>query len=69
MYGDWLDVHVVAPRGPRACRVTFDYFLRAGRAGPDADGVEAALVASRDVQMEDVGICRQARRDMTPAGT
>lgn len=55
-YGPWLDTNVVTPTGPATCRVAFDYWLEADRAG-DADFVAESLVGSDLVQQEDVGLC------------
>jgi choline monooxygenase len=62
-YGPVLDANRVVPLGPERCRVDFDWWIEAERAG-DRSFVERCVAASAAVQEEDVAICESVQRGM-----
>ena len=60
-YGPMLDTNWVLPLGPRRTLTVFDYFFEPGC---DADFIARSLVASDQVQREDIGICESVQRGL-----
>jgi len=53
-YGPWMDTNTVIPVSPDRCRVIFDYYHEGT---PDQDFLEKSMIASDQVQQEDIEIC------------
>lgn len=63
-YGQWLDINVVAPDGPDACTVRFEWWvdpaLLASPGGPAA--AERCLAESAQIQDEDAWLCARVQK-------
>ncbi|MGE0489117.1 MAG: aromatic ring-hydroxylating dioxygenase subunit alpha [Vulcanimicrobiota bacterium] len=57
-YGPIMDLNWVVPLAPDRCLTIFDYWFAADC---DDDFIEKSLMASRQVQHEDVGICESVQ--------
>lgn len=64
-YGPVLDTNWVIPLGPDRCLTVFDYFFDESC---DQEFIDRSLVASHQVQLEDVDICQSVQRGLRSQG-
>ncbi|MFP6671185.1 MAG: SRPBCC family protein, partial [Pirellulaceae bacterium] len=57
-YGPWLDTNTVIPLSADRCLVVFDYFHEGV---PETAFLEESLIASDQVQQEDIEICKRVQ--------
>jgi choline monooxygenase len=57
-YGPWLDTNTVIPLSAGSCEVVFDYFHQGP---PEPEFLDRSLVASDQVQQEDIEICHRVQ--------
>ncbi|MBR58054.1 MAG: hypothetical protein CMH54_08525 [Myxococcales bacterium] len=60
-YGPMMDVNVVVPTGAETCRVDFDWYFEPGS---DASFIAESIVASEQVQDEDIAVCNALQEGM-----
>ena len=60
-YGPMMDINVVTPLSPGRCLVTFDWYFEADCKDPF---IEQSLLASDQVQQEDIEVCEAVQRGM-----
>lgn len=58
-----MDTNLVIPTSAISCRVVFNYYLNAARAG-DREYVDASLAASDAVQQEDIALCEDVQQGL-----
>lgn len=64
-YGPVLDINWVIPTGPEQCQTVFQYFFAPEC---DEDFIERSLLASHQVQLEDIQICESVQRGLRSRG-
>jgi len=57
-YGPWMDTNAVIPLSAESCLVVFDYYHEGS---PESGFLEQSLVASDQVQQEDIEICHRVQ--------
>jgi len=65
-YGSYMDINVVEPNGPDACRVYFEWYVDESLL-IDATGrstVEQCLIDSEQIQVEDVWLCERVQKGL-----
>jgi len=60
-YGRWMDTNTVIPLARHRCLVVFDYYYQGT---PDEAFLEKSMVASDQVQQEDIEICHLVQRGL-----
>ncbi len=60
-YGPMMDINVVTPLSPSRCLVTFDWYFEADCTD---QFIEQSLLASDQVQREDIEVCEAVQRGM-----
>ncbi len=64
-YAGVMDINLVLPLGPDACRVVFDFYF-ADSEGSAAEEFRArSIEVGHQIQLEDVGICEEVQRGLT----
>jgi choline monooxygenase len=58
LYEGVLDIDIVLPDGPAACRVVFDFYF------DDLEKSEQSIAVAHQIQLEDVGICEDVQRGL-----
>ena len=65
-YGSYMDINVIEPDGPDACRVYFEWYVDESLL-TDATGratVEQCLVDSEQIQVEDIWLCERVQKGL-----
>jgi choline monooxygenase len=64
LYEGVMDINLVLPLGPDACRVVFDFYF-AETGGPETQAFQArSMEVAHQIQLEDVGICEEVQRGL-----
>ncbi len=63
-YSGVIDTNLVLPIDPDHCLVHFDFFYPTEMLTSEPDKVHASILASDQIQQEDIGICEDVQRGM-----